>query len=57
LFDLVDVAAVDYEIQRYGYADLFEPVEDAELLGVGFGAGDFVGGFFAGALKAELQVV
>jgi hypothetical protein len=26
-------------------------------LGVGAGAGDFVGGFFAGALEAELEVV
>ncbi len=56
-FDLVDVAAVDYEIQRYRDADFFQPFEDAEFLRVGFCVGDFLGGFFAGGLEAELEVV
>ena len=55
--DLVDVAAVDDEVQGDGDADFFQPVEDAEFLRVGFCAGDFVGGVFVGALEAELEVV
>ncbi len=55
--DLIDVAAMNHEIQGHCHANLLEPVEHAEFLGVGFRAGNFVGGFFARALKAELQVI
>ncbi len=48
---------MDYEVEGYGYADFFQPIKDAEFLGVGFGAGDFLGGGFVGGLEAELEVV
>ena len=56
-FDLIDVAAVNDEIERDRDADFFQPFEDAEFLCVGFCAGDFFGGFFAGTLEAELEVI
>ena len=56
-FQLIDVAAVDDEVEGDGDAVLLEPIENAEFLRVGFCAGDFVGGFFAGALEAELNVI
>ncbi len=56
-FDLVDVAAVDDKIESNGDAVTLEPFEHAEFVGVGLGAGDFVGGVLAGALKAKLHVV
>ncbi len=55
--DLIDVAAVNDEIERDGDADFFQPFEDAEFLRVGFCAGDFFGGVGVGALEAELDVV
>jgi hypothetical protein len=54
---LIDVAAVNDEIERDGGANFFQPFEDAEFLRVGFCAGDFFGGVGVGALKAELDVV
>ena len=45
------------EIESDGDAMAFEPLEDAEFVRVGFRAGDFVGGFFAGALKAQLKMI
>ncbi len=56
-FELIDVATVDDKIERNGDAMLPEPIEDAELLSVGLGAGNFVGGLFARTLKAELDVI
>jgi len=38
-------------------AMLAEPSKNAELLRVRLCAGDFVGGFFCGALEAELNVI
>jgi hypothetical protein len=43
---------VNHEIQRHGEAMAFQPFENAEFLRVRFGAGDFLGDFFAGALEA-----
>ena len=57
LLDLIDVSAVDDEVQRDRDANFFQPFEDAEFLGVGFGSGNFVCDFFSGALEAELEMV
>jgi hypothetical protein len=54
---LIDVAAVDDEVECDGDADFFQPFEGAELLRVGFCAGNFFGGVGVGALEAELDVV
>ncbi len=48
---------MDDEIEGQSDAILFEPFQDAKFLRVGLGAGDFVGGFFARALEAELNVI
>ncbi len=50
--ELIDVTAVNDEIECDGDAMALEPFEDAEFMRVGFGAGDFVGGFFAGSLES-----
>src|SRR6266481_6426308 len=50
-FDLIDVAAMDDEIKRDGYAVLLEPIENAEFLRVRFCAADVVGELFARGLK------
>ena len=55
--DLIDVAAVNDEVERDGDADFFQPFEDTEFLCVGFSAGDFFGGVCVGTLEAELDVV
>ena len=57
LLELIDVAAVNDEIECDSDAMALQPFEDAEFLRVGFGAGDFVGDFFARALKAQLKVI
>src|SRR5579859_5550835 len=49
--ELIEVLTVDYKVEGNGDATGFQPLEDAELLRVGLGAGDRGGGFFAGALK------
>jgi hypothetical protein len=49
--------AVNHEIQGDSQAMVTKPFEDAQLLGVGGGAGDFAGDFRARALKAELEVI
>jgi hypothetical protein len=54
---LIDVAAVNHEVECDSDAMVLEPFEDAEFMGVSFGAGDFVGGFFLGSLKAQLKVI
>ncbi len=54
---LIDVAAVNDEIQRQGHAAPLEPFEDAEFLGVRFRAGEFIGGFFGSALKTQLNMI
>lgn len=56
-FKLINVAAVNDEVQGDGDTMLPEPLEDAEFLFVGTSSGDFVGDFFAGALEAELKMV
>ena len=55
--ELIDVAAMDDKVERDGDTVALEPLKDAQLLLVGFGAGDFVSGIFAGALEAELEMV
>ena len=50
--DLIDVAAVNDEVESDRDANLFQPFEDAEFLRVGFGAGDFVGGVFVVRLES-----
>lgn len=55
--ELVEIAAVNDEIERYGDAMMPQPIEDAKLLRMGFRAGDFLGNFLAGALEAELKMV
>ena len=55
--NFVDVAAMNDEIESDGEAMFSKPFEDAKFLRVGFCAGDFGGGVFASALKAELDVV
>src|SRR6266566_3252144 len=57
LFEFVDVATVDDEVERNGNAMLPQPFEHAELLRMGLRAGDFVGGIFTRALEAQLNVV
>ena len=56
-FELIDVAAVDDEIQRYGDTATLEPIENAELVRVRFRARDFIGRPFVGALKTQLHVI
>ncbi len=56
-FQFVNVLAVNHKIQGEADAVGFQPVEDAEFLRVSGGAGDFAGGFFAGTLEAELEMV
>src|SRR6266576_3386287 len=53
----IDVAAMNDEIQRQRYAAPLEPVKDPEFLSVCFRAGDFIGGLFGSALKAQLNVI
>src|ERR1700675_856701 len=48
---------MNHEVESDGNAMAFEPFQDAKFLRVGFGAGDFVGSFFAGTLKAQLKVI
>jgi len=48
---------MNYEIESDGDAMIAEPVENAEFLCMGLGAGNFVGRFFARALEAELNVI
>lgn len=55
--DLIDVAAVNDEIERDGDANFFQPTEEPEFLRVGFCAGDFFGGVGVGTLETELDVV
>src|SRR5260370_28991891 len=55
--ELIDVAAVDDEIGRDRHTMLAEPIKNAKLLRVGFFAGDFVWGFFVGALATLLDFV
>ncbi len=55
--DLIDVAAVNDEVERDGDADFFQPFEDTEFLSVGFCAGDFFRDIGVGALEAQLEVV
>ena len=55
--ELLDIAAVNDEIECDSEAMVLQPVEDAEFLGVGFRAGDFIGGVFARALKAQLEMI
>ena len=57
LLELVNILPMDHEIQGEADAIALEPLEDAELLLVGLGAGDVVGGFFASALEAKLKMV
>jgi hypothetical protein len=54
---LLDVSAVNDEIEGDGEAMPPEPFEDAQFLCVGFGAGDFLCCFFVGALEAELEMI
>jgi len=54
---LIHVTAMNDEVQSESNAMLLDPFEDAKLLRMGLGAGDFVGDFFARTLKAELDVV
>jgi hypothetical protein len=55
--ELIDVAAVNDEVESDGDTMAFEPFADTEFLRVGFGSGDFVGGLFACALKAQLKMI
>ena len=55
--DLLDVAAMNDEVECDGEAVLLEPFKDAKFLCVRFCVGDFGGGVFACALEAELDVV
>ena len=55
--ELIDVAAVNDEVQSDRHAMALEPFEDAEFLGMSFRAGDFLRDFFAGALEAQLKVI
>src|SRR5262245_3714356 len=57
LVELTKIVAMQNKIEGDGDAAGLEPAEHFEFLRVGFGAGDFVGGFFASALKTELEVV
>ncbi len=56
-FELIEIFAMHYEIERDGYAARLQPIEDAEFLSVRFAAADLAGGFFARALEAELEVI
>ena len=55
--ELIEIAAVDDEIEREGDAAGFEPIEDAKFLLVRVSVGDFGGGFGPGALEAELEMI
>ena len=48
---------MENEVERNGDTARLKPVEHAEFLGVGFGAGEFIGGIFACSLEAELEVI
>lgn len=48
---------MENEVERDGDTARLKPVEHAEFLGVGFGAGEFIGGIFACSLEAELEVI
>ncbi len=50
--ELIDVAAVDDEVEGNGDAMVPEPIKNAEFLRVGLCAGNIVGGFFTRALEA-----
>ena len=55
--ELVNIAAMNDEIQRDADAIAFEPLEDAQLVLMRLGAGDVVGSVFARALKTELEMI
>ena len=50
--ELIDVTPVNNKVESDGEPMTLEPSENANLVCVGLGAGDFVGGLLAGALKA-----
>jgi hypothetical protein len=55
--ELINVTAVNNKVECDGDAMALEPFENPEFVCVGFCARDFVGGFFAGSLKAQLKVI
>lgn len=55
--ELIEIAAMNHEIQCDANAMTLEPFENAELLRMRFCAGNFARNFFARALKAELKMV
>jgi len=57
LWDLVDVAAMNDEIQRDRKTMLLKPFEDTKFLRMRFGVGDFSSDFFTGTLETELDVI
>jgi hypothetical protein len=54
---VIDVTAMNHEIQRYGHMPPLQPFKDTEFLCVRFRAGYFVGGIFSGSLKTQLDVI